>query len=126
MIDDVPENLEFARSTLQPCGFLVFTTTNVENAVAIVRDEKPDLVLCDLHMQLHNGLDLLDRLKSDPEVQRIPVMIISSTSTGIEDELTCLKRGAVHFVRRPIEPEVLLSEIGKILGEPPVSSSRPC
>jgi two-component system cell cycle response regulator len=114
-VDDVPENLEFVRSTLQPSGYAVFTADNVESAVALTREKKPDVLLCDLHMQPHSGFDLLDRAKADPALKRIPVIIISSTATSSYEEAECLEHGAADFVRRPIEPEALLAEIDKMV-----------
>ena len=118
VVDDVPENLEFARSTLQPSGYAVFTANNVEIALSLMREKKPDALLCDLHMQPHSGLDLLDRVKSDSDLRGVPIVIISSTSTGAYDESACLERGAAQFIRRPIEPEMLLEEIDKIVSRP--------
>jgi two-component system cell cycle response regulator len=123
VVDDVPENLEFARSTLQPFGYAVFTADNVDHAMELLRTKKPDVLLCDLHMQPHNGFDLLDRTKTDPDLRRVPVVIISSTSTEAADALQCLERGAAHFITRPIEPEALLAEIDKMITKP--SASQP-
>jgi two-component system, cell cycle response regulator len=115
VVDDIPENLEFARSTLEPSGYTVFTADNVESALELLRKKKPDVLLCDLHMQPQDGFDLLDRTKTDPDLRRVPVAIISSTSTEVSDALECLERGAAHFIRRPIEPEMLLAEIDKMM-----------
>ena len=123
VVDDIPENLEFACSTLQPSGYAVFTATNVEHAIALMREKKPDVVLSDLNMEPQSGLDLLDRIKSDRSLRRVPVVIISSTATEMEDELKCLERGATHFIRRPIEPEMLLKEVEKILSKSAVSAA---
>jgi two-component system cell cycle response regulator len=123
VVDDVPENLEFACSTLRPSGYAVFTATNVEDAVALMREKKPDVVLSDLNMEPQSGLDLLDRIKSDSKLRLVPVVIISSTATELEDELKCLERGAAHFIRRPIEPEMLLAEIEKILSKSAASAA---
>ncbi len=116
-IDDVAANLEFIRSTLRPLGFEVLTADKVETAFAIGRERRPDLLLCDLHMQPESGLDLLDRARIDPVLRDVPVLIISSTGTGSLDEGECLRRGAFNFIRRPIEPEALLAEIAEAMEE---------
>jgi two-component system cell cycle response regulator len=122
VVDDVPENLEFARSTLQPSGYAVFTTNNVGSAMALMREKKPDALLCDLHMHPFDGLDLLDRIRSDSDLRRIPGGILSSTSTDPASGAHCVERGAAHFIRRPIEPEMLLAELDKMLTKPAVST----
>jgi CheY-like chemotaxis protein len=68
-------------------------------------------------MKPHNGLDLLERAKSEPALQVVPVVIISSTASGTNDRAECLKRGAVNFIKRPIEPQALLTEIAKALSD---------
>lgn len=115
VVDDVAANLEFARSTLEPSGYAVLTADNVEKAITLTREKKPDLVLCDLHMQPQSGLDFLDQKNTETALQFVPVAIISSTATGTYDESECLSRGAATFIRRPIEPGALLAEIARIL-----------
>jgi putative two-component system response regulator len=117
VVDDLAENLEFARSTLQPSGYAVYTTDDVEHALVMAGDKKPDLLLCDLHMRPHSGLDLLDRARAEPALRYMPIVIISSTATGSYEEAECLKRGAASFIRRPIEPQALLTEIAKTMDE---------
>ena len=117
VVDDLAENLEFARSTLQPSGYAVYTTNDVEHALILAGEKRPDLLLCDLHMQPYSGLDLLDRVRAESALDELPVVIISSTSTGIYEEAECRKRGAANFIRRPIEPQALLTEIAKTMDE---------
>jgi two-component system cell cycle response regulator len=117
IVDDVAANLGFARSTLEPSGYAVLTADSVAKALTLTLENKPDLVLCDLHMHPQGGLDLLDHVKRDSALQSIPVVIISSTATGTYDERECLDHGAVNFIRRPIEPEALLAEVAKTLHE---------
>lgn len=114
-VDDIPANLEFVCSTLRPIGYGVLTADGVESAIAITRESRPDLLLCDLHMEPQSGLDLLDRAKTEPALRAIPVIIISSTATGSYDEIECLRRGAANFLKRPIEPEMLLAEIAQAI-----------
>jgi two-component system cell cycle response regulator len=115
VVDDLPENIEFARSTLEPSGYRVLAAAGVQEAVAVAENERPDLVLCDLHMHPQGGYALLDHAKVDRALREIPIVIISSTSSDAYDQMDCLKRGAADFIRRPIDPEALLAEIGKTL-----------
>jgi CheY-like chemotaxis protein len=111
VVDDTPANIEVARSTLVPSGYKVLTAANVNEALALSTQEKPDLVLCDLHMLPQSGNDLLDLAKMHPWLCQIPLVIISSTYTREGERLECLERGAAHFIKRPIEPQALLAEI---------------
>jgi DNA-binding response OmpR family regulator len=115
VLDYVPENLESVRTTLQSSGYIVLSANKVEVALGLAREKKPDLLLCELHMRPFSGLDFLKRAKTDPALQGIPVVIISSRAKGTHDEIECLKCGAVNFLRRPIEPKALRAEIAAVL-----------
>lgn len=115
VIDDVPANLDFACSTLKPFGYAVLTARSVDEAMALTYEKKPALFLCDLHMYPKSGLDLLSQTKTNPALQNIPVVIISSSGSGRHDRSESLACGAANFIRRPVEPQVLLSEIAQTL-----------
>ena len=117
MVDDVPDNIDFVRSTLEPFGYRVISAPGVQAGFKLLRqaEKRVDMVLCDLHMEPDNGLHFLDVAPSMKELDGVPVIIISSTFTTEDECLDCLARGATLFIRRPIEPEALLTEIGRLL-----------
>ena len=117
VVDDTPANIDFARSTLEPSGYRVLTATGVQDAVALAEKNRLDLVLCDLHMRPQSGHALLEIAKSKPSLKEIPIAIISSTYTREGERIECLERGAALFIKRPIEPEVLLGEIAQALAQ---------
>ncbi len=117
VVDDTPANLEFARTTLRSFGYRVVTADNVERALSLATEQKPDIVLTDLYMAPQSGFDFLEIAKVNPAFKGVPFIIISSTYTGEREVLECLKRGAARFITRPIEPEALLQEIAKTLKE---------
>lgn len=118
VVDDTPANIEFACGTLEPSGYKVFTAASVPEAVTLAENNRPHLILCDLHMHPQGGLNLLEIASMHPLLKQIPIVIISSTCTREGERLECLARGAVHFIHRPIEPEALLEEIAQTLGQP--------
>jgi two-component system cell cycle response regulator len=117
VVDDTPENIEFACSTLEPSGYKVFTAPGVQEAIRLAEKSRPDLILCDLHMHPQGGRDLLEIAPDHPLLEQIPIVIISSTYTHEGERLQCLERGAAHFIKRPIEPEALLGEIAQALAQ---------
>jgi two-component system, cell cycle response regulator len=119
VVDDVPANIEFARSTLEPSGYEVVAAGGVQEALVLAQHKRPDLVLCDLHMRPQSGYDLLRLSKTADELAGIPIAIISSTASGDSDQNDCLRRGAATFIKRPIEPELLIAEVGNILAASP-------
>ena len=125
VIDDVPANIEFARSVLEPNGYEVLTARSVEQALKILSCRRPDLVLSDLHMHPESGYDLLMRSRTADPLTAVPIVIVSSTASGDSDEKECLRRGAIAFIRRPVEPELLISKIGAVLGGPRAATDAP-
>jgi two-component system cell cycle response regulator len=72
-------------------------------------------VLSDVNMPEGSGLELLLRVKSDPTLERVPVVLISATLPQETRDDLVLAAGATKFLRRPIDPGLLLSEIESCL-----------
>lgn len=118
-IGEIPANLDFDCATLQSSGYKVILATSVNKAVTLATEQEilPDLVLCDLHMRPLDGLDFLEVAKNTATLQQVPIVIISSTCSLEDERRSCLERGAVRFIRRPIQPEALLTEIAAALSD---------
>lgn len=115
VVDNVQSNLELARSIFEPSGYRVILAEDVEEAMALARQTRPDLVLSDVNMPEASGLDLVLRIKSDPKLASIPVILISATLPRDTRDDLVLATGASRFLRRPIDPIVLLTEIESCL-----------
>ena len=77
--------------------------TNGVDALEVLKSEQIDLVMSDINMPEMDGIQLLNRLKSSPRLNELPVIIISSViHTGIEEKL--ITSGALSVVRKPISP----------------------
>lgn len=116
VVDDVPANIDFARSTLEPSGYNLVSARGVQEALGLIERIRPDLILCDLHMYPTDGYEFLELIKTSPVLKEVPVAIISSTTTDERERLDCLRRGAARFIGRPIEPQALLAEVSSMLG----------
>ncbi|MDC0191087.1 diguanylate cyclase [Rhodospirillales bacterium] len=84
----------------------VLTALNSENGLEIAVNEQPDLILLDTLIQDVDGHEICSQLKSMPETENIPVIILSN-SNQIEDELAALDKGAIDFITKPIEAPIL-------------------
>lgn len=90
---------------------LVFAASGTE-ALGILRQKRPDLILMDLDMPVLNGLDILRKLKAAPQFIDIPVMMVTGQS-GKGIVVDCLKAGAVDFVVKPLEREAFLKKLDR-------------
>jgi CheY-like chemotaxis protein len=92
---------------------LAFAASGAE-ALGILRQKRPDLILMDLDMPVLNGLEILRKLKAAPQFADIPVMMVTGQSgKGIVVE--CLQAGAVDFVVKPLERDAFLKKIERFL-----------
>ncbi len=111
VVDNVPANLELAQSIFEPSGFRVMLAGNLSAAMAIAKQTTPDVVLSDVNMPEGTGFELARRIKSDPQLQAVPVVLISATLPRDVTAEAALAVGASKFIRRPIDPGALLEEI---------------
>jgi len=115
-VDNSPVNIELARKILEPFGYGVRPAINVREALVMIRQSRPDLILSDLHMPGENGYDFIRAVKADPVLSQIPFVFISSTVWRDGDQERGLALGAMKFLLRPIDPKKLLTEIEECLG----------
>lgn len=78
LIDDDPNIQEIYRLKFSQEGFEVISAMNGEEGVELVKLEHPDIILLDIQMPVKNGVEALEMFKADPEMARIPVVILSN------------------------------------------------
>ena len=111
VVDNVPANLELAQSIFEPSGFEVMLADNVTVALTMAKQRPPDLVLSDVNMPEGTGFELARQIRGDPELEAIPVVLISATLPRDVSAEAARSAGATKFLRRPIDPIVLLEEV---------------
>ena len=115
VVDDAPVNLSLMRSILEPSGYDVLTVLRASEALALARQQPPHLIMSDVHMPGGGGYAFLKAVKADPQLRPIPFLFLSSSMVTSTDIAQGQVLGAVRFLRRPIEPPVLLDEIAACL-----------
>ncbi len=115
IVDDEPINLMVARKYLSLEGYTNFvTTTEPRQAVEMVIQERPDVLLLDIMMPHVSGLDILAELRADQRWTHLPVLIL----TAAADQATkrrALELGASDFLTKPVEPTELAPRIHNVL-----------
>jgi putative two-component system response regulator len=115
IVDDEELNIRVARKHLSDAGYSNFiTTTDSTVAVALIEQEKPDLVLLDIMMPEVSGLDILHLMSLSDRLHQIPVLILSA-STEVELKRVCLELGVTDFLTKPVDPYELLPRVRNVL-----------
>ena len=95
-----------------------YTLTMAETAVAGLQacfENKPDLILMDVHLPDGNGIELCAKIKADPRVRHIPVFIITGEAISVEHRMDGFDSGADDYILKPFAPEELLLRIKRFL-----------
>lgn len=115
IVDDEPVNIKVVQRLLKIEGYEhVVTTCDSREAVALIQQETPDLVLLDLMMPHVSGLDILAAVRQDPLVHLTPVVILTA-STDNQTRVDALRGGANDFLNKPVDPNELAPRVGNLL-----------
>lgn len=110
IIDDDPYIVKYLVDILEDDGFATCTASNVEEALALLKEEKPDLITLDLEMPNEWGPRFYRKMVMDPANKDIPVIVVSGLS-GIHLAI----KNAVASFKKPFNPQELLEAIKKAL-----------
>ena len=113
-VDDSQTQAEQLKYILEQQGYPVTLTTNGEQALALLNEHQPALVISDIIMPEMDGYELCRRIKGDERLRDIPVILLTSLSNA-EDVLEALACGADSFVTKPYNKDYLLAHIQQIL-----------
>ena len=111
----MPINIDLMRSLLEPSGFYVFSSDNVDDALEMARQTTVDLIISDVHMPNKDGYVFIQAVRCDPSLRHIPFMFLSSTLGREDDARRGTAFGADRFIVRPIDPRLLLAEVEALL-----------
>jgi putative two-component system response regulator len=115
VVDDEDTNVAVLRRILARAGFeRVEATTDPREVAALYIQQRPDLILLDLHMPHLDGLEVMDQLNEIAEASYLPILILSGDLTP-EARQDALSRGAKDFVAKPFMPDELLLRIRTLL-----------
>ncbi len=119
VVDDNPDIGEILRITLESNGFNVRCAYSSKDLFASLEEQKPDLILLDIIMPQMDGLQVLRRLKEDPSMPFIPVILLTEKADDEdvdEDVMVGYKMGADYYLTKPFTPTQVLDGINFVLG----------
>ena len=117
VVDNTAVNIEVIRCTIEPFGYRVISALTVEDALRLARENRPDLIISDVHMPLHGGFDFIKAVKAAPELQNTPFVFISASFLSGADEIQARNLGAAGYLQRPVDAGHLLEIIEARLAE---------
>jgi CheY-like chemotaxis protein len=100
--EDHPASLELMAYLLRAHDYHTLTAADGEIALALVRSERPDLIICDLQMPRKNGYEVAEALKSDHQMKDIPLIAVTAFSM-IGDREKVLAAGFDGYFSKPID-----------------------
>ena len=115
-VDDEPHILKLVAFSLKSGGYTVLEASDGLSAIEVARGEQPDLVLMDVMMPALDGYEACRRMKADPEIAAIPVMMLTA-KTQVAEQQAGRDAGAVGYVNKPFTPKELVATVREFLGE---------
>lgn len=113
MVDDVTLNLKYAAEVLKDT-YQITTAKSGKQALAILNELRPDLIILDINMPEMDGYEVMERIRQIPDLEAIPVVFLTA-KTDRESEARGLEMGAVDYIKKPFEPDDMHARIDKAI-----------
>ncbi len=114
VVDDSEQNIELLEAMLAPQGYAISTARDGEQALQMVTDTLPDLVLLDVMMPKLDGFEVTRRLREDPATTGIPILMLTALRE-LSDKVRGLELGADDFLSKPFNRVELVARVRSLL-----------
>ncbi|KAA3648745.1 MAG: response regulator [Chloroflexi bacterium] len=111
LVEDDPTMRELLETLLGFEGFEVDSVRDYAHSYERISEVKPDVVLMDVYLRDSNGLEILERVRAEEDLNGIRVIM----SSGMEHSSECYQKGADDFILKPYMPDELITRIKKLL-----------
>jgi len=114
VVDDEPVNLTLLSKRLEQRGYQVSTAESAEQALAVIKADRPDVMLLDIFMPKVSGVDLLRTLRESEATKALPVILVSALG-DTSHIVRGLAEGANDYVTKPVNQPILVARIEALL-----------
>ena len=114
ILDDNPGSLDLLSTALARDGLTIYTASRPSEALALVHQHHPQLVLTDLVMPEMTGLDVLNRIM---EIAPITDVVLMTAHYTTETAVQAIRNGAADYLEKPIRLPVLRERVGRLIEE---------
>ncbi len=119
LIDDDQGNVDFMRQFLRLQGHELVWAPDGRRGLEMVRQFRPDLVICDVIMPHLGGYAVLETVRADPQFSGMPVILFSAAMNE-EGRAIGLRSGANEVLAKPFDLDLLRAAVGRCLGQAPL------
>lgn len=114
LVEDEEDIASLIKLQAELSGFKLHVEVDGINGYRAIEREKPDLVILDIMLPGQNGLDVCRKIKNNPDLRHIPVIILTAKSEEL-DVVLGLELGADDYVAKPFSPKILFSRIKAVM-----------
>jgi two-component system sensor histidine kinase/response regulator len=111
IVDDEKDLRAVVKDVLADAGYETLTAENGAQGLVLTKSMIPDLILCDIQMPAMNGYDLLNAVKMDPELGKIPFIFMTGVNVGQYDLRKGMDLGADDYLTKPFSAEELIQAV---------------
>jgi len=115
VVEDIAHVRDLIAVQLRLRGYTVVTARDGQEALELIAQDKPAIVISDILMPRVDGFALAHKIRSDPQTAGIPLLLLSATYVSAEDERFALGVGAIRFLPKPVEGDDLLVAVADAL-----------
>jgi CheY-like chemotaxis protein len=113
VVDDLPQNVRLLDAVLSPRGYEVLTAGSGQQALDLLDQHHPDLVLLDIVMPGLDGYEVCRRIRQNPATAFLPVVMV--TASGNQEKVQAIEAGADDFVTKPFDQAELLARVQSLV-----------
>ncbi len=110
IVDDSPTHVYMLKNLIEDWGYTTLVAENGDLALELARTEKPNVILMDIIMPGMSGFQITRKLTNDSDTNNIPIIFVSKKD-GEADRVWGMRQGAIAFLTKPINPDILQTAI---------------
>jgi two-component system cell cycle response regulator DivK len=114
VVEDQEDNRRILRDLLGKAGFELIEAESREDALSAVMTRRPDLILMDIQLPQMDGYETTRRIKSNPEMEEVPVIAVTSYALA-GDDAKARPAGCIAYVSKLFSPRALLAKVREYL-----------
>jgi len=116
LIDDDPNLILLVKDYLEFNGYEVITANHGREAIKILEQDTPDLIICDVMMPEMDGYSFVQEIRQNPSLEWLPVIFLSAKGQS-KDRIKGLTQGADVYMVKPFEPDELVAQVKSTLNQ---------